>query len=184
MKYEVAGFILYSIYSSCKPLTRTGDGFVVVFISLGIFCFILHFKILEKSQVSQSYPPWVRKHFLGLIFSLPSFIGNLVVQKEGSQTNMRLYLQLFGFFFYYNPSYLSSDGYVPIIPVSLRSSHYHISVTDISFWKLQDLNYIQCSYIKKKKSADSSNGIKHFWYCSPDHSLFNLKSPLLKDFTD
>lgn len=53
MKYEVAGFILYSIYSSSKPLTRTGDGFVV-FISLGIFCFIFRFKILEKSQVSQS----------------------------------------------------------------------------------------------------------------------------------
>lgn len=57
MKYEVSGFILYSNCSSCKPLTVTGDFCAVVFISLGIFCSILHFKILEKSQVLQSYPP-------------------------------------------------------------------------------------------------------------------------------
>lgn len=38
MKYEVPAFILYSNYSSCKPLTVTGNVFVVVFISLGIFC--------------------------------------------------------------------------------------------------------------------------------------------------
>lgn len=70
-----------------------------MFTSLQIFCYILHYQLLVKSLVSQSY---MRKYFLGLILSFSPFPGNAPCERGKFKI-------LCSYFFHDNLSYWLSE---------------------------------------------------------------------------
>lgn len=70
-----------------------------MFTSLQIFCYILHYQLLVKSLVSQSY---MRIYFLGLILSFSPFPGNAPCKRGKFKI-------LYSYFFHDNLSYWLSE---------------------------------------------------------------------------